>query len=313
MASNWFQAVYAQRGIALAFISSIIWAFNSLGSHISTQTVSTWTLCFVNSLLYLPSLFFIHWENSDRYRPSDGLLILLAGISDSASMWFASLGFSFTSIGNASAIIFSKPLFCLILSRIFLKEGLVLHDIGITVTNFIGVVLISKPRFVFGYYVTDVDDLELWGSLAALMSAVSGACVFLCIRKLVEKNVYDPALVMVAKAVVGYVFYGLLMFLNINSHSHMKTASNWFCVISTCLAAVIACVLVYLALKCENASVVALVGTAEVALSYVLQVVFMEDKLEPTAIVGAFLIAITPVWSAIRGMHYVQIGEVNQT
>lgn len=309
MASNLYQAVYAQRGIALTFLASIIWSLNSLGTKFSTKTVSPWTLCFVNSLLYLPSLFFIQWESSHRYHLSDGLLILFTGVFDSLSLCFATLGLTYTAIGNACALIFSKPLLCVILAKLFLNESLVVYDIGLVVINFLGVVLIFKPPLLFGNTFTDV---ELLGSVAALVSAVCGAFVLLFIRKLVARDAYDPALLLLVKGIVGHVFYGFLIFTNITSQDHMKTPLDWSFVILTCLAAVVACTLTYLALKSEDASVVALVTTAEVVWSYLLQVVFTDDRLEPSVAVGAVLIMIAPVFLAVRGILSTQPENENE-
>lgn len=293
------EIAYVQRGVAFAALSGIMWAINGLVAKLITRVVSPWLIAFACSLSNLFFIPWMEWDMSKRYDVIDNVLIILAGLCDAFSLFLAINAYSLTSVGNASAIIFSRPVYCALLSRIYLQEKCAISDFFLLIGNFIGLILITKPVSIF------VDDTELSssdmiGSLAALGGALSGSVAFTSARKLVERELYDPFTVILVKSIIGFVLFGLALCIDLASRQHMHVRSDWLYLFTICFTGVCACVLGYVALKTEKSSTVCAISTIQVVVSYFLQAVFTDDDIDVMTAIGAVLILSAPVWYAVQ-------------
>lgn len=297
------QVVYNQRGVIFATLSSVMWAMNGLGAKIITKAVSPWIIAYACCLSYLLFIPWLKWENMTRYVMFDNIFMILAGLCDVISLYLATVAFSLTSVGNASAIIFSKPVFCALLSSFVLKEKFAACDCFIVIVNVIGVLLITNP---FSICLDNAgfrrDSYHVLGSISALGAAVSGSVAFISVRKLVYRDTYDPFLVLLAKCIIGFVTFSVVLSFEFTSRDHMQNPSDWGCLLAVCFTGVCACVLVYAALQTETASTVCAISTAQVVISYLLQVVFTDDVIDFISVLGAVLILSAPLWYAVQGI-----------
>lgn len=139
----------------------------------------------------------------------------------SVTVFFFSL--SMIPLGDSSTIRFTDPVFVAIFAYVFLKEPLTLFH-GITgLITLSGVVIISKPTFIFGADNNDTSGEErVLGSFLALLGAISAAYAVINLRKL--RTTPAPVIVMwfgITIVVSGCIILGVL---NKFAISHSWTA-----------------------------------------------------------------------------------------
>ncbi|XP_071814828.1 solute carrier family 35 member G1-like [Apostichopus japonicus] len=289
-------------GIVFSFISALLWAFNGLASSIATKTYSTTFVAFVCSLSYIFAPFFIRWENTEHYNSVDTVIVIFVGTFEICSVYLSLLALSLAPLGNTIAIIFSKAILCVLLSTIFLNEDLFIIDILLILANIGGLIFIAKPHFIFGHDVDDDDesDHNLIGAVAALGAAISASFTFILVRKLVERDTYDPYVILLLKSIVGFGLFGLELSINSTPFMNIPSGYDWLQLVFVCTTGVGACATAYLALQTEGAGTVAVISTLQVGISYVLQVAFTDETVSLLSILGAVLILFAPFWYGIR-------------
>ena len=101
------------------------------------------------------------------------------------------------SIASATCLMFSSPIYTPFIARIFLKEPFKLVNMIAVVIGFIGVIFVTQPSFIFGYFLdsTEEDDSANRGeaqpgtteytiaALVCIFGAVCASFVYTIIRK----------------------------------------------------------------------------------------------------------------------------------
>ena len=79
-------------------------------------------------------------------------------------------------IGDASAVIFSNPIFALVFTLMFLKQRHSLWKISFSIFVFIGVIFIVQPTILFGSTSStpqeNFQDSQFYGISFALLTAI---------------------------------------------------------------------------------------------------------------------------------------------
>lgn len=78
-------------------------------------------------------------------------------------------------LGDAMTLLFSTPIFTLIMERLILKTPLHPYRILCTLMLLTGVILVSKPQFIFGHLAVDLDPNYYLGVFVALTAAFFGS------------------------------------------------------------------------------------------------------------------------------------------
>ena len=110
--------------------------------------------------------------------------------------------------GDATALVFTAPLFTGVLARLFLKEKYTIAHVFSTIVGLAGVIMIAKPGFIFGGR-ADEADTPAWYPVIPLTSAffiASGYCVQRNIGKSVSTIVVSFYLV-VCQIIAGTIFH----------------------------------------------------------------------------------------------------------
>ena len=88
------------------------------------------------------------------------LYLFLLALTGGLRILFVFLSFSLLPLGDATTILFSSPVIVMILSKFILKEACGMFRVVAAVTLLTGVILVSKPPFIFGAEVeTSYDAL----------------------------------------------------------------------------------------------------------------------------------------------------------
>ena len=139
-------------GLILTVASGILFAIASLFVKLSNTTIPAFEIVFVRlvtqTLLVLPVAI---WARADllgekKYRP----FLLCFGVVNFASISCIYSAFTELPLGDATVCISATPIFTAFLAYVFLKESWHIFDAVATFTCVGGVVLITRPTFIFG-------------------------------------------------------------------------------------------------------------------------------------------------------------------
>lgn len=304
MASCTLQRVlYEQRGLYFALLSGFLFASQGLGTHLlAAEYVSPWFICFAYNILHTLAIPLVDWHGTEHFTIKETTILFAAGLFDTCNFTFALLAYSYTTIGNASAILLSKPLWCALLAAIFLKERFSCLDAILIVLNLIGVVFISKPPIIFKSTAVESDNTAFIGSLCALTGAVSGGGQFVSIRCLTSRRVFDRFLLFLVKCTIGFPCFVIMVCVHYTGYKTIRTSQEWSYMGLACFSGISASLTTYLALESRDAKTVSLLATVQVIVAYVLQSFIVPSKLDLLTIVGASFITLSPVFYILKSM-----------
>lgn len=297
------QLLYNQRGLYFAFLSGVLFATQGLGTNLLTAAlISPWSICFYYNLCNAFAIPLVNWKASKTYSSKDLGLYFLAGAFDTGNFALALQAYSFTTIGNASAILLSKPLWCALLACLLLREAFSLLDAGLVILNLLGVFLISKPPLIFegisGYH----DSEEFWGAMFALWGAISGGFQFVTIRSLVDRGTFDYFLLFVVRCTFGFPIFAVIICANLDNYMNIQEPSQWIFLAITCFSGLGASLATYAALNSRDATTVALIATVQVIAAYAFQFLIIGSSIDLLTVVGAVLITLSPVVYIIKSV-----------
>ncbi|XP_013793571.1 solute carrier family 35 member G1-like, partial [Limulus polyphemus] len=92
--------------------------------------------------------------------PEERWFLIIRGITGVLYANLIFYSFSLIPLADASTIAFSAPVFVSFLACILLKEPCGLFQIVSVVVTVVGVVMIAKPTFIFGYNKEDVRSFD---------------------------------------------------------------------------------------------------------------------------------------------------------
>ena len=161
-------------GLFLTTASGILFAIASLFVKLSNTTVPSFEIVFfrliVQTLLVLPAAV---WAKADllgekKHRP----FLICFGAVNFASISCIYVSFTKLPLGDATVCISTTPIFTALLAYVFLKESWHLFDAVATFVCLAGVVLITRPTFIFGS-----SGMEIVGYLTIRLWARDFYCV----------------------------------------------------------------------------------------------------------------------------------------
>lgn len=292
-------------GVFHALVGGILLGVHGLGTNLLAHTVSPWIICFCFTVFHVVVFPFIDWDLSSKYTSKKLLLILTAGFFGTTHLCFISFAFEFSTVGNTSAILYTKPLFSAIFGKLIIKEPLTLIDASLILANFIGVTLVGKPSFIFRSNTLsgESSSRNLIGASLSLIGAICGALQYVTIRKLVADDTFNIPTVLAAKTLVGFLIYSLGVAFHMVDLKPIETPLEWFYLSIVCVCGLAEVLFTFLALETLNAKAVALITAVSVLTSYFLQICFTKDDVDPMAIVGALLITTAPLVYGVIGIR----------
>ena len=228
-------------------------------------------------------------------------------------MTLALLYYSFRKLplGDATTIIFSSPVIVIALSFLFLREPCGLLRIVVICTLCAGVVLVSKPPFIFqvifinllnkqgkNYHSTacilqmhKMISYDLMGYVFAILAALFTALNIVMMRKCSEIHfsvlVFNLSSWILASSILFFFFVS-------EAHQHIdifpRDLVTWGLIVLVAITGLSGQVLVTKALKIEGAGKVSVTRSLDIILAYVIQVYFFGEVPTGTSIAGAVLI-----------------------
>lgn len=208
-------------------------------------------------------------------------------------------------LADASAIIFSAPVFVSIFARILLNEACGIPQILNILLTVIGVMLIAKPTFIFGSIDDGLDTTyQLEGTCAALFASLCFALAFVLMRKL-QKTPSEVVIFWFAMSSVALgvgVVSAQTIFYDYKPRLP-NTAKEISLLFVSGMVGVISQPLLTVALKIEEAGLVSLARTVDVAMAFFFQIFFLGESVHWTSLLGAIIICCGVVIAILRKWH----------
>ncbi|XP_076821525.1 solute carrier family 35 member G1-like [Clavelina lepadiformis] len=296
------------RGYICAFSSCVFFATGSMfvklsaGSLTSVQVVMI--RCFVQlavCLVVITQKRLELWKFANTTRA----LLVVRGTCGGVALVFYFYAFQNMPLGNASAIIFSSPIYTIILARIFLKEKIGALEFIVLICGLIGVVLIARPSFIFPnetiatnnshhrnlttISVTQpVDKYKdvLLGRLSALLGALTASVSFIALRTLPKVHFVIPIFYF---SVIGVTATSVIS-ISTQSFPLQLNALPWMYAFFVGVCGISGQILMTVAFQTENAGPVSIIRQLDLVFAYLLQTVIFHDFLNYLSVLGALLI-----------------------
>ena len=276
-------------GIGLMVLTSLFATFNASTAkylhHLPTGElvviVGLYSLCASCLVITMSGVSLFYFPNKKLVAAR----VLVGTASYVARVW----SFQILPLGDASALVSTAPLFTGVIARIFIKETLSLVDILSMPVGLCGVVLISKPVFLFKTE-EDHDHPPWYNSLVPVFSAVTLAMINVMQRKL--GGSVDSVIIS---------FYIIVAQLCVGTGYEAASSGTFFDQLPKCLAPrtllVLSgvCQLAYfitanLTLKYEKATTSTLFRNVDTALAFFVQAIVFGVSVETLSVVGVLLI-----------------------
>lgn len=204
-----------------------------------------------------------------------------------------------------STIFFTLSVFVAIFARLFLKEPCGLFNVITVVLTLIGVVLITRPTFLFGDGVqslVDEDIIEsnyrtkIWGPVSALSSTLFGANAYVLLRAL--KSVHF-SVIMTNFGAFGFI-YSILIGLWLGGLCLPMCGTERILVLALAIFSFFGQILLTLALKLEQAGPVSIGRSCDIVFAFIWQVIFFKERLNGYSVIGAILVTSSVIWTGVR-------------
>ena len=163
------------KGLLLIFCAGMMFTALSALSKTSTVGIGTYIACegFFNIVVVAPIAMFSGESLSPMSVTPVGRKWFWIRVTTGAFAYFGKMaGIKYNNIGDATAIYFTAPLWAGLFARIMLKERYTIINVISSVLGFGGIILVSKPSFIFG---SANDETSLtWTLFIAGVAVIAG-------------------------------------------------------------------------------------------------------------------------------------------
>ena len=216
--------------------------------------------------------------------------LVLRGITGGSAMCCKFYAFKNLALGDATALMFTSPVFTAIFGFIFLKESLSKFHILAAVFSLVGVTLIARPAFLFGSSLGNTSSKsEVLAISVALAGAVLAAASIVLTRKIV--GFVRPRVVVLYMAITGStVALGTALATGEGFKSpDCGSFDNWYLLFFGILG-YCGQMLQTKALALEKAAICSVIRTSDILFSFILQILFLKEVVDGFSIGGAVLV-----------------------
>lgn len=280
-------------GILLAALSSLFFSLSSLIVKWlnNVDPLELAAIRFVGVLL--PAIPILIYKNQNPFPKGQRLMLLVRSFAGATSLSLTFYAIRHMPLADASVIVFSVPVVVAIFAKIFLKEPCGLFHYFTLFLTMLGVLMVTRPPFLFGQSTTQYSFL---GPLAALLSTIFAAIVYILLRAL--KNLHFSVIM------VCFATYSILQ------TSSMAWATGKLCwpkcgterllVVALGIFSFSGQMLLTIAAQLEEAGLVAIARTVDVVFAFMWQIIFFNEIPNIFSIIGAVLVTSSVVLIGLR-------------
>jgi len=280
-------------GLLLAAISSLFFSLSSLIVK-WLKDIDPFELAAIRFVgILLPSLPILIYTKQNPFPKGQRLMLLLRGFAGATAMSLIFYAIRHMPLADASVIVFSVPVVVAIFARIFLKEPCGLFHYITLFLTIIGVLLITRPPFLFGHSTKQYNFL---GPLAALLSTFFAAIVYILLRAL--KNLHF-SVIMVTFSAYAIIQTSIMAWATGNL-CWPKCGTETILVIALGVFSFSGQILLTIATQLEEAGLVAIARTVDVVFAFLWQIIFFNEVPNIFSIIGAVLVTSSVVLIGLR-------------
>ena len=201
---------------------------------------------------------------------------------------------AFISLGDSSAIGFSAPVFVSVFACFLLHEPCGLFQVSTVLGTLVGVVLIARPSFLFPEdSLADVFSTEdrVIGTILSVVTCLAMAYTYVSLRKLkrtptnIVVAVYSIFCVIVCSFIMNMV-----SFCTGESVVIPHSTFDWTMIVVNGICGVLGQLTLVVALKLEEAGLVAVMRTFDIVIAFVYQALFLNQPIQWTSILGSVIV-----------------------
>lgn len=208
---------------------------------------------------------------------------------------FTTFTFLFLEVGDSTSIeLGANLLFTAIIGHVYLVENVSKFDVIILVVDVTGIVLISKPSFLFGQGEHGNKTGKVEGVLMALISALISSLRAILVKKISMRGNLYFMLLYFFLGVLGVPLTLLCSFF-CESWSSSSSAETWAIILLYTVFCFIQTVAQATALNLEDTKTVAVSSTISTVLTYVVQLTVFGTAFDWVVIIGALFISVTVI------------------
>lgn len=280
-------------GLLLAAISSLFFSLSTLIVKWlkDIDPLELAAIRFVGILI--PSIPILIYNKQNPFPKGQRLMLLLRAFAGATSVSLIFYAIRHMPLADASVIVFSVPVIVAIFARIFLKEPCGLFHYFTLFLTMIGVLLITRPPFLFGHSTKQYNFL---GPLAALLSTFFGAIVYILLRAL--KNLHFSVIM------VTFATYSIIQTTSMawatGNLCWPKCGTERILIIALSIFSFSGQMLLTIAAQLEEAGLVAIARTVDVVFAFVWQIIFFNEVPNIFSIIGAVLVTSSVVLIGLR-------------
>lgn len=280
-------------GILLAALSSLFFSLSSLIVKLlnDVDPLELAAIRFVGVLL--PAVPILIYKNQNPFPKGQRLMLLLRSFAGATALSLVFYAIRHMPLADASVIVFSVPVVVAIFARVFLKEPCGLFHYFTLFLTMLGVVMITRPPFLFGQSTKHYNFL---GPLAALLSTIFAAIVYILLRAL--KNLHF-SVIMVCFASYSIIQTSTMAYATGNL-CWPKCGTERLLAVALGIFSFSGQMLLTIAAQLEEAGLVAIARTVDVVFAFVWQIIFFNEIPNIFSIVGAVLVTSSVVLIGLR-------------
>ncbi len=151
-------------GIFVIVLTVAAMALTDAFVKFSSADLSLWQIYVLRSLLAIPALLLLA---RGAFRPADPVWVALRSLALVAMYLAIYAAIPIIDLSVVAASLYTGPLFIVLLSAVFLREPIALHQWGAVLIGFVGVVIVVGPA------ASDFSPLSLIPVAAALLYALA--------------------------------------------------------------------------------------------------------------------------------------------
>ncbi|XP_013785721.1 solute carrier family 35 member G1-like [Limulus polyphemus] len=286
-------------GILCALISALFFATASFIVAFVT-TVDPIEIVVIRSCIQMMFCVpvIIYNQNSFFGTSGERLFLCIRAIVGTVAMGMSYYSVRLIPLADVSTIVLGSPALITLFACVFLREPCGIFQIFTIIITLTGVVLISRPSFLFG--ITSIDQVSsadrLQGSLMAFCSCTARALSFITMRKLQK----TPIPVVIFMFSFSSITFGLLYLFITGTLSVPSCGQEAVLLVLCGLCGTFGQFLMTTALRFEEAGPVSIARTADVVLAFIFGVSFLDQYPSWTSIVGAFFVCSSFLLTAIK-------------
>ncbi|XP_022902946.1 solute carrier family 35 member G1 [Onthophagus taurus] len=295
---KWCRCPYL--GLILAMLSSLFFSLCSVIVKWLTDIDPMALAAYRYLGVLLPAIPIVIYKQEALFPDGKRVILLLRSFTGTAALMLSFYAFRHMPLADASVIVFSVPVFTGIFARIFLKEPCGLFSIFSIILTLIGVVLITRPSFLFYDTIDSLGNSQetstIWGAVAAFSATLFGANAYVLLRAL--KGIHFAvimtnfgAFALTLCVIVTYLIGGLCL---------PMCGMDRYLIVALAFFSFLGQILLTIALQIEQAGPVAIARSSDIVFAFIWQVLFFEEIPNRFSIAGAFLVLSSVVLTGLR-------------